>query len=511
MGPNPAHYMLRYKFCILALIFLCACSQPKEINPIHDTLTFAVPYDPDTLDPHSTDTISNIAISSHFYDALVMVDGSLDVHPALADTWLNPDSKTWVFHLRKNVKFHNGKSLTSDDVVYSFERVMKDPSLEMSVYARHITSIRKLSSDQIEIKTDRPTTILLNKIRMIAILPKGTTSADLQSSENGTGAYRLLSWEKGSIMKMVRNENYWGEKPFLREATFRLKKNPDQAIASFVSGESSFIQCNSKKLDQVSAVKLNAQHLRSDSLFVEYLGFNLSTEKNPSNPFSNLALRQAIHLALDRKKIASNLSIYAVPAAEPVPVFVFGYNPEIVLSQPNPARVQELLKQAKWSSNSSAVIHVRESFREAGALVQQQLKDAGISMQLEVLPDDQFFGLRKEGRVLAYVSRYACTTGDASDLVEDVFHSPDRAGLLDGVDPARYSHPATGEFTDDEEPTNLIDHRRKGLQAVMSMFMDDLLFAPLYEEQDAYMVNNSYSWKPRYDSVILASEVRPAK
>ena len=501
--------MVRGVLLLCATVLLASCAQPPQTKTSNDSISLAVSYDPENLDPHSQDTISSIAISSNFYEGLVKVDGNLRTEAGLADLWESPDATTWIFHLRPGVKFHSGKPLTSEDVVYSFERVRKDPSLEMSVYIRNIVSVHEKGPRRVEIKTQRASSIFLNKIRMIHIIPAGTRSEDIQSAANGTGPYRLLNWKPHSYIQMIRNEDYWGEKPFVREATFHLRHSPQEALASFRAGQSRFVQCNSRKLDAVSKEFPDAEALRSDSLFVNYMGFNLS---NPSveNPFRNLAFRQAIHIALDRKKLVADLSSYAVPAVELVPVFVFGYNPKISLPEQNPKRIAELLKEAAWKPDSTTVMHVREPYYEAGSLVQRQLQAAGISMRLEVLRDDQFFELRQKGQVLSFISRYGCTSGDASDLVEDVFHSPDRAGLYDGIDPGRYMHASSNSIETDKEMPNVMDFRRQGLQSVMALFMDDLLMAPLFVEQDAYLIDKSYKWKPRYDSVISVAEIHPA-
>ena len=92
--------------------------------------------------------------------------------------------------------------------------------------------------------------------------------------------------------------------------------------------------------------------------------------------------------------------------------------------------------------------------------------------------------------------------------MEDLFHSPDRAGLLNGLNSSKYSHPSLEGTAPDALP--VMEHRRTGLQTVMSMLMDDLLMVPLYVDQDAYAIGKSYAWHPRYDSLILASEVKRA-
>ena len=497
--------MLHKLLILLILFFSISCSpKPTEI-PNH--LSFAVPYDPDTLDPHAWDTLSSIAIAAHFYEGLVTVDANLNLQPGLAVGWQNPDSYTWILHLRPKIRFHSGKELTSKDVVYSIQRLKSNPGLEMSIYVRNVAEIRAKDDLTLEIKTVRPSSVFLNKIRLISIVPEGSSAKKLDNVEDGTGPYRLLEWKKGEVVRMIRNEDYWGRKPFLRRADFILRQSPQEAVESLRSGRSQFVQCNSKQLEK-TASSGGFQVLRSDSLFVKYIGFDLSPAHNPSNPFSNKLIRKAIHHGVNRKEMVSKLSFYAMPATQPIPISVFGYNPEIPLVASDCHAASSLFRSSGWNASEPLVIHSREIFKETGLIVQHELTSCGIPVKIKIVPDAQFFEMRRKGQVLSYISRYGCTTGDASDLMEDLFYSTDRAGLLEGLSSSKYSHPSLEGTAPDSLP--VMEHRRTSLQTIMSMLMDDLLLVPLYVDQDAYAVKKSYKWHPRYDSLILASEVNRA-
>lgn len=497
--------MLRNRlfFLLVLLAVLCGCG---KTGVSRDELNFAVSYNPDSLDPHRWDNVASLALSSHFYEGLVAVDANQQVHPALAISWETPDVFTWILHVRPHVKFHSGKDLTSRDVIYSFQRVMQDPALGMSVHLRSITEIKALDGMTLQIKTQRPASVLLHKLRLISIVPEGSVAHDLEQKENGTGPYRLVEWKKGEMIRMVRNEEYWGPKPFLRAAGFYLNSSPGRAIEELRSGKAGFIQCNSKEIEKLAATE-NYRVLHNDSLFVEYIGFNLSQAQPAPNPFLSKPFRQAIQQALDRKALASALSTYALPADQPIPSSVFGYDPRIVLAPPDPIRAKELLSESGWKPDQPAVMHVRPLFQETAALVQKQLAACGIPVKLVQVSETQFSTLHRQGGLQSYLGRYACLTGDSSDLLDDVFSSPDFAGFFNGEEASKYSHP-TYTGPKEKETIDPLVHRRMGLQTVIAMFMEDVLLVPLCVDQDAYAIDASYSWQPRYDSLILASEVR---
>src|SRR5438874_783958 len=100
---------------ICALGFLLSCRPTTVLQNV----TFAVPYELDTLDTQDRNNLANFALLSHSYEPLVTTDASMRIHPLLAESWENPDLSTWIMHLRKSVYFHSGKMLTPNDVVYS--------------------------------------------------------------------------------------------------------------------------------------------------------------------------------------------------------------------------------------------------------------------------------------------------------------------------------------------------------------------------------------------------------
>ena len=165
-----------------------------------------------------------------------------------------------------------------------------------------------------------------------------------------------------------------------------------------------------------------------------------------------------------------------------------------------------MLRQSGWDTNQTLPMYLRQQFVQAGTLLKKQLAKNGIQLDVRPVSDEDFFEGRKKHKILSYIARYACTTGDASDLYEDLLYSPDREGLYRHVDLSRYSHP-TVDFPEGDGRLNLIEHRRVGLQSLMSMMMEDLIIIPLYVEQDSYAVDKQLVWSPRYDSVILAQEV----
>ena len=112
----------RLPVVVLALAALACGRKPPDPGLVRISL----PYEVDTLDPHASLTISDFATASNFYEPLVRNDAEGKAEPCLARSWETSDALTWIFHLSPGIRFHSGRLLTAADVVFSFERLIKD-------------------------------------------------------------------------------------------------------------------------------------------------------------------------------------------------------------------------------------------------------------------------------------------------------------------------------------------------------------------------------------------------
>src|SRR4029453_7659943 len=118
---------------------------------------------------------------------LVSLAHDMTIEPSLAKYWETPDPRTWVFHLNSGVRFHNGKILDSEDVVYSFHRVLTEKGLQRTGYVINIEEVKALDPLTVHVRTRRPVSILLNKLVFIPIIPNGIDEKKLANQVNGTG------------------------------------------------------------------------------------------------------------------------------------------------------------------------------------------------------------------------------------------------------------------------------------------------------------------------------------
>jgi peptide/nickel transport system substrate-binding protein len=499
-------------FALIVLLLTLSCKSTRP--PAPDSINIAVPYEIDTLDPQAKTRLSNFSVAFNFYEPLVRTDEDMKLVPALAVRWENPDAYTWIFHLQPSVRFHDGKPMKAQDVVYSLNRLLTDPNLEVSSLLTNIVDVVALDPESIRIRTNSPITLMLNKLSFVAIVPDGSTSESLSANVDGTGPYRLLRWERGSAIHMVRNEDYWGEKAPLQKVNFYLSQTPKEAIASLTSHKCRLAQCNSKDLEAAIGGSQDLEMLRHDSLFLKYLSFDMSRKITPycsvtPNPFQNKMVRQAINIAIDRQRLVTELLTYSVPVNQPVPPFAFGYNPQIELPQYDPAEARNLMAKAGYQNGFDVTLHTRQILAGTGLVVKDQLLQIGIRVDLKVLPDPEFFQALDKHEFSFFVSRIATTIGDASDVLEGALHTRDVSGHYGAINYIGYSNPEVDRGIEESAGMLKVDQRRDRLQKIMSVLMDDLPWIPLYIDQDVYAIDKAFRWNPRNDSMILAQTIHP--
>ena len=497
-------------FWLVILLVCVSCRSNVPVRP--EKINIGLQYEIDSLDPHDKATLSAWAILANFYQPLVTTDASMHVRPALAKGWENPDVYTWVFHLQPNVHFHNGKQMDAGDVVYSFERLIKSDDLGVTTYLTDVSEIKELDPLTISVHTKSPLPIFLNRLSNIAIVPRGATTEQLKNSENGTGPYRLVQWKKDDFITMIRDDHYWGDKATIQNVTYFLNRKPEDAVQQLRKGNYQFIQYDSKRFEGIVKTIGHYHILRQDNYYLKHLSYDVWRDITPycktkPNPFKNPLVRKAIYSGIDRARLIADLPTYAVTATQPVPPFVFGFNPQIMLPAYDPAASRALLAKAGLPKGFEVTLHVRQILRETGELIRDQLAKIGIKVDLQVLPDTDFFARLDTKDVSFFLSRVGATVGDASDVLEPQIHSFDNLRHYGVRNYSGYTNETVDRQIENSAEILKVDDRREALQSIMSTLMTDLPWIPLYIDQDVYALDDSFSWQPRHDSFVFAYEI----
>src|SRR3990172_7122081 len=274
--------------CLFILYCFLSCSTRETPNT---SLTILLPEDILTVDPNREFETITDSVLFNVYEPLVGLDENLNLQPVLAESWENPTPEEWRFHLRKKIRFHDGTYLNESIVREALETVKKSAELETSTFLTSADRIEVLDQNTVSIITRKPYEILF-KLPFIYIV-RTSRNGDFLSLV-GTGPYRLRQWEKGKYVTLAYWEQYRGARPDFRNIRFvpvvdvaeryeRLKKHQADIMYGVPA------EWARQRIDGVSI-------LQRPGLTVYYLGFNLAKEVD--NPFRDLRVRQAIHLAL---------------------------------------------------------------------------------------------------------------------------------------------------------------------------------------------------------------------
>jgi peptide/nickel transport system substrate-binding protein len=215
-----------------------------------EELKIAVGSEPTSMDPVYHNLTPNFAVARHIFDQLVEQDEKQRLIPGLATEWHAVDDTTWEFKLRPGVRFHDGTPVTAADIEFSIARpatVANSPS-SYTIYTKSVKSVEAIDPITIRIRTNGPYPLLPADLSNISISPKKTAEGKSTEDFNsglatiGTGPYKFVEWVPGNRIVLMRNEEYWGEKPIWDKVTIRPITSGASRIAALLAGDIDMIE-----------------------------------------------------------------------------------------------------------------------------------------------------------------------------------------------------------------------------------------------------------------------------
>lgn len=269
------------------------------------TLLIGQDFGPQDMDPTVSGAWASTNVQELIFNGLLRWSADMELEPDLATAWeIDDDGLTYTFDLREGVTFHNGKAFTSEDVKFTFERIL-DPdtaSPRISVY-RDIESIEAIDETTVQFTLSSPIAPLLRNMATIpngAIVPAGSTDDELNDEAPGTGAFRFVAHVLDQEVRLEKFEDYYEEGlPYLDAVTFRLLAD-DTSISAALRSESVHIAWlkDPKVAQNVAQTTENLQSVEGTSSRYLPILFDL---KEP--PFDDVNVRRAMSLAVDRASI----------------------------------------------------------------------------------------------------------------------------------------------------------------------------------------------------------------
>jgi peptide/nickel transport system substrate-binding protein len=404
-------YIASRAFSLVALALGVGLAGPfaataQEMPKTGGTLIYALGGDPAHLNIAITTDLNAQQTATQLFSQLVRTDTKGNVSGDLAESWdMSPDGLTYTFKIRKNVKWHDGKPLTAEDVRYALA--------EINMKYNPVASTGFAAVDKFEAPDDY-TLVVRMKHPFPAFFPWSLTNqwiypkhlyqgTDPRQNEHnyknpvGTGPFILKEWVRGSHMVMERNPNYYMKgKPYLDRVVAKFIPDATARVLALESGEVDYVSIFGLPPSAVPDLKKN----KDITVFVHRNRVNYGgimahiNVRNP--PLNSREVRQALSYAIDRKIIVERaVGGLAEPASSPISSFHEPwFNPAVANRYPHdPKKAEALLDQAGYKRGpdgkrfSLRITYARTdqggALQAAAELMREQLRAVGIELVLE--------------------------------------------------------------------------------------------------------------------------------
>lgn len=384
------------------------------------TITWGKPAEATLLDPTTGGVGSSMELFQIVYDPLIAVDGELELIPGLAQRWESTSATEFIFTLRDGVRFSNGRPLTADDVVATFERYL-DPRMASSLasFISTETRVAKVDARTVRFTLPNPSSTFLSAMASAyaVILPMSEVAAgriDLSKQMLGTGPFMVKSHKAGSGWVLVRNPHAWQE-PIADELVIRIMPDDNARIAALRDGSIDLTYFDVPDAERLLADVPDTEVKVQDRTDFYALVLNATGR---GSPFTDQRVRQAISYAIDRDQIreialaGTGLPTGAVSAAfgDVAPAPTLAHDPE---------KARALLAEAGESDLSFEIVYPGEAFGRIAQVLQQNLSAIGVKVELGSLEEgvwvDRVYTQRPP-KFDATVSWYAAYVGPAQAL-----------------------------------------------------------------------------------------------
>ena len=371
------------------------------------TVTIPIVADP-TLNPWSPNAfVESVFVNRVLFDGLTKPGKDLAPAPDLAASWeTSADGLAWTFKLRSDAKWSDGKQFSADDVAFTFNDVVLKKELA-ATGAGNFSAVKSVTViDPTTVRFDllRPFAALASYLANNAgLLPKHVLSADPLKTASfnkgvpvSTGPFKVDKYTAGQSVSLIRNELYFGTKPYLDRVVFSVVPDPNTQIAQALSGDISIMLLDDKAA--VNRVKAAANLVVASRPLVQYYWLALN---QTDTRFNDVKVRQAFVSAIDRQAIIKSVEQgYGSIANTAIsPALKAYYDPALASRYPfDPTKAKALLAEAGWTPGADGIltkdgkpfrftmdVGQKGPLEPVNALIQQDLKKVGVAVDLNTM------------------------------------------------------------------------------------------------------------------------------
>ncbi len=496
----------------LALALLASCATTTDQTPATDegrTLHYRMPEDPPSLDPFRAGDDNSLVYVYLIFDGLVeFVPGTLEVRPAVAQSWtVSDDGKTYTFTLRPGVKFHNGREVTADDVVWSVRRALsqdaqsgKDSFFEAlegkeafwSGSSEELPGVSAPDPHTVVFRLAYPFEPFLSILASEAgsILPRevyADPDKGYQRHPVGCGPYRFESWQPGISLDLKRFTGHWKPAPDkgIDEIAFRFIKSASTAMEQYRAGGIDFTQEIPPGQREAIRAEMPDQFHNWPRLSIFYFGFD-----HAAGPFAGQPLlRQAVLHAVDRDFMVRVLQEGKdLVASGVITPGMTGFDPDREPPAYDPDLSKRLLAQAGHPNGEGLpeIVYLSnetEGFRRIGERLESDLARVGIRLRVKMLDFGAFLqalttGAAPEGGEAPAFGLYRMNWYADYPDPDNFLGMQFATGA--GGNFGRYSNPAFDRLIDEGRRERNADRRAAIYRQADTILLEDAALVPVY-------------------------------
>ncbi|MBF0545922.1 MAG: ABC transporter substrate-binding protein [Candidatus Riflebacteria bacterium] len=472
--------------------------------------------EPANLDPAKGVDVNEGIVQAKIFNGLLTYDENMKMVPDLAESWeVAEDGRTFNFHLRKDVRFHNGQPFSSKDVVFSFQRILAantcsprtwvfekivGSSEVMKGIASEVVGIKVLDDYNIQICLSEPFAPFLSLLTMPAafILPSGSASeiADGAFFEkpSGTGPFMIISRERDSHIKLAAYDGYHGSKPYISGIEYRVIPESMKAEMEFESGNIDILQLNPTNYERFESRLENSGRVKDvPAMNVFYVGLN-----NQKPPFDDPKVRRALNYLINRESIINAVFKGRGKAAHgSIPPGILGYSDKLEGYGFNLKKGCELLKEAGFSPEHPLKFDLyqksSQSAFEITRLVQGELKKAGVSVNLRSMEWSALKDAINKGEAEAFYLSWYGDYPDGENFLYPLFHSKNWGS---GGNRSRYRNVKVDSMLDEALKIQDPLKRAEAYQQVDRAVVEEAPWIYLWHLNETYLLGGNLEKMP---------------
>jgi peptide/nickel transport system substrate-binding protein len=476
------------------LCFVISCSHPTKFDP--SSLTFLIEANPVNLDPRFATDGQSQRLDGLIFSGLLARDAQMNLHGDLAESWQTPDPLTYVFHLKPNIHFHDGRPLTAADVKSTFNFILNPANKSPKRGGfRMIEKIETPDPLTVVFHLKEPyASFLWNLIPSAAGIVPSNAASDFSRHPIGSGPFCFVSQSQDDEVVLARNPSYLAVAPEINRASGFVLTNPEVKTIRFRIVPDAVVRA--LELRKGSA-DLEMSSLSADLIPVLVRRPSLALSERPGTNFAYLGInfqypllakrevREALAFATDREALVKFLLHGQARVAHGIlPPNHWAYEPNVTQYPANTARAEKLLDAAGYPRGANGIrFHLtletstEEQARLIGAALQEQWGKAGIDLELRPLELATLLSDSIHGNFQLTFLRWVGANNDP-DVFEFVFSS--KRFPPDGANRGHYRNPRIDALTD-QIRVEMDQEKRKALcSEVQKILADDLPYIPMW-------------------------------